>query len=412
MKVLKVKFSNLALFKEDLVIDFSAQNRISREAREDLIQITGPVYTNPVIELAGLNASGKTVTLRLLYLALDLLNGINLNSSRYKHTVIEMIKEKPIEITLWFYLNNNFYILQTAIDKQKSRDGLINPNLIIQHEELYTQNTKRVTKGNWNIDPSNNADQAFYKFLKNREKVELPDDLSIIFSYSKHNNSKTYDFICDVNHNFLRLEGDYYPEVIKFLDPSIERFDCNRDENGNVKSYSLKFVTNDKVYTLSRFGELENYLSSGTIKGISLFTISIFAFLNGGYVFVDELENHFNLEIVKTLIRFFLNKTTNHGGGTLVFSTHYPELLDIPPRNDAVYILKNQSGITCENLTKLLSRNDGIKRSEAFITDQLKGTAPSYGHYMNLKTLIKNQYSEDNKGLEAKSAEVIDADKR
>ena len=51
--------------------------------------------------------------------------------------------------------------------------------------------------------------------------------------------------------------------------------------------------------------EIERYLSSGTIKGIVTFTIAREILREGGYLVIDEIENHFNKEIVSILIRFF-----------------------------------------------------------------------------------------------------------
>ena len=113
-------------------------------------------------------------------------------------------------------------------------------------------------------------------------------------------------------------------------------------------------------------------------------------FKTGGYLIVDELENHFNREIVSTLIRFFMDKKVNQTGAMLIFSTHYPELLDEFERNDNIYIIKNRQGVSIENLSKILKRND-IKKSEAYQSGFLEGTVPMYESYMNLKkALIQN----------------------
>ena len=105
---------------------------------------------------------------------------------------------------------------------------------------------------------------------------------------------------------------------------------------------------------------------------------------SGGYLLADEIENHFNKEIVSNLIRFFMDGSLNKNGGTLIFTTHYPELLDIYDRNDGIHIVRNQGGITAENLAEALKRND-IKKSEAYQSDILKGTAPTYNAYLQLK---------------------------
>ena len=74
----------------------------------------------------------------------------------------------------------------------------------------------------------------------------------------------------------------------------------------------------------------------------------------------------------------------NRTGAMLIFSTHYPELLDEFERNDNIYIIRNRKGVSIENLSNLLKRND-IKKSEAYQSGLLEGTAPMYEAYMALK---------------------------
>ena len=78
----------------------------------------------------------------------------------------------------------------------------------------------------------------------------------------------------------------------------------------------------------------------------------------------------------------------NRMGGTLVFTTHYPELLDEFERNDCIYIIRNRDGITVSNLTDILKRND-LKKSDAYQSGFLEGTVPTYEAYMSLKKSIR-----------------------
>lgn len=100
--------------------------------------------------------------------------------------------------------------------------------------------------------------------------------------------------------------------------------------------------------------EIEHYLSSGTIKRIVTFTMAREILREGGYLVIDEIENHFNKEIVSTLIRFFKDSQLNKKGGVLFFSTHSPELLDEYDRNDSIFITRNSNGITVKNLCTIL----------------------------------------------------------
>ena len=78
----------------------------------------------------------------------------------------------------------------------------------------------------------------------------------------------------------------------------------------------------------------------------------------------------------------------NRFGGTLIFTTHYPELLDEFERNDCIYIVRNRDGITVSNLTDILKRND-LKKSDAYQSGFLEGTVPIYEAYLNLKKSIR-----------------------
>ena len=99
---------------------------------------------------------------------------------------------------------------------------------------------------------------------------------------------------------------------------------------------------------------------------------------------IDEIENHFNKKNVDTLRRFFMDSGLNKNGSTLIYTTHYSELLDEYDRNDAIYIVRNRNGMTAENLSYILKRND-IKKSDAYQSGFLEGTTPAYEAYLRLK---------------------------
>ena len=79
-----------------------------------------------------------------------------------------------------------------------------------------------------------------------------------------------------------------------------------------------------------------------------------------------------------------MDSRLNRKGGTLIFTTHYPDLLDEFDRNDGICIVRNRNGIAVENLSHILKRND-IKKSDAYQSGFLEGTTPAYEAYMRLK---------------------------
>ena len=186
--------------------------------------------------------------------------------------------------------------------------------------------------------------------------------------------------------NVLPLSDDIPLDIVAFLDPTIEKLSIDREDQKTT--VHLKFKEKPEII-LADPAELNQYLSSGTIKGIVTFTLATQVLKTGGYLIVDELENHFNKEIVATLIRLFMDDSFNTKGGTLIFTTHYPEILDEFERNDCIHIIRNRDRITISNLTDLLKRND-LKKSEAYQSGFLEGTVPAYEAYMSLKKSIRS----------------------
>ena len=181
------------------------------------------------------------------------------------------------------------------------------------------------------------------------------DDVSIIVARNKKNNSGI--FVCDMlewtDHNILNVLGRFPKELLTFLDPSIEYLECSlNDKNVDIR---LKFYGKEEII-INNTRILENYLSSGTIKGLG--------------VFMDE--------------------KVNKKGATILFSTHYSELLDEFERNDSIYIVRNKGGIGVENLSSILKRND-IKKSEVYDSGYLGGTVPEYEAYMALKKVFEKR---------------------
>ena len=218
---------------------------------------------------------------------------------------------------------------------------------------------------------------------RNKDEAYLPDDVSFIIARNKKENEtvEIFSLLSYTNVNVLPFTEDIPIDVIAFLDPTIEKL-CFEQIEGKTFIH-LKFRDDEEII-LNNATDLERYLSSGTIKGIIIFSMIKEVLQSGGYLLVDEIENHFNKEIVTTLMRFFMDSRLNRNGGTLVFTTHYPELLDEYDRNDGICIVRNRNGITVENLSYILKRND-IKKSDAYQSGFLEGTTPAYEAYMLLK---------------------------
>ncbi|MBE5847944.1 MAG: ATP-binding protein [Lachnospiraceae bacterium] len=376
MKLLKISAEGLMLFKGKVEIDFFAEQRVMSNNCDMLSNVFDRIYTNNIISVVGINASGKTSLLKLISFSLELINGQSLNNI-INRDVLSESKKVNLEIT-FFDEEHGVCKLQSEIVSAQNNN--LEQRLVFSNEQIWAKKISKV-KSKKDIVAFGESDL----FKERDDQAEfLQDDTSIVISISKKQKIFVRDLIRYTNTNLLRLIGDFPHQLIAFLDPRIEyiRYDEKRSEA------KLKFYDREEI-PLSSPQECERYLSSGTVKGLNVFINAMMVFLEGGYLLIDELENHFNREIVATLIRFFANPSVNKKEATLIFSTHYSELLDEFERSDDIYIVRNKGGIAAQKLCDVLKRND-IKKSEAFKSGYLEGTVPLYKSYMDLKEAIIN----------------------
>ncbi|MGL4651965.1 AAA family ATPase [Cetobacterium sp.] len=385
MKILKIKIVGLPLFNEPFEIDFYANQKVNKDKNENLNQIFGNIYTNNVISAIGINASGKTTTLKVISFVIQLLKNKPISNITCNEILRNLLPGKEVNIETFFYDKQQYiYKLETTISKKITKIGNEN-DYKISKEILSRKGIKSIRSKKMMFEFSS---KDILQTRKNSD-VYLLDDVSIMIGLNRENNYEiqVIDSIEWTDFNGLRILGDFPLELIKFLDPSIEYLKCEKIQEKDDIKLVLKFMNSDEIHLNSPL-ELNKYLSSGTIKGVNVFIAMMITLANGGYLILDELENHFNIEIVSTLIRFFTDNSTNKYGATLVFSTHYTELIDIIERNDAIYVIRNIGGIKVDNLNKILGRND-VKKSEWFQSGYLEYTTPSYQGYIDFKRKLK-----------------------
>ncbi len=388
MKVLKIQASGLKLFKKEIEIDFYAKQRVSSDKNEMLTNVFSNIYINNVVSMVGINASGKTTILKVISFALQLLKNEPINTIECNE-ILEGLEEHDEVIFNIFFISSDGKLsrLKSIIKTNRFKSELKNElknKYFISNETLWTKSINTVRSKNDLFDFSNISPAQERK----EDELFLLDDVSVMIAYNKklNNSLNVIDSIDWTNFNGLRVLGNFPLGLVQFLDPSIEHLKCKEIENDKKIEIRLKFYNKKEIVVYSPL-EISKYLSSGTVKGINVFMTAIHILQEGGYLIIDELENHFNKEIVSTLIRFFMDNEINTTGAVLIFSTHYVELLDIFERNDNIYITKNTGGINIENLSDILKRND-VKKSELFQSGYLENTTPSYKSYINFKRAL------------------------
>ena len=375
MKILRITVNGLPLFKQELDLLFYTQQRVGEDDKEKLYKIEPNYYLHTACALIGINASGKTSVLKVINLALNILRNEPINHVESRN-ILGACERATFKIC-FLDKKSNVYCLKTVITSKKAKAGRYVYSII--EEKLWEKPISSVKSKKYLTDFTAISPIA----VRNTEEAYLPDDVSFIIAHNKKVNEKidVFSLLSYTNINILPFTEDIPLEVIAFLDPTIEKLYFEKVED--KASIHLKFKDEEEII-LNNAVELEQYLSSGTIKGIITFSMVKEVLASGGYILVDELENHFNKEIVVTLMRFFMDSSLNKNGSTLIFTTHYPELLDEYDRNDAIYIVRNRNGIAAENLSYILKRND-IKKSDAYQSGFLEGTTPAYEAYLRLK---------------------------
>lgn len=381
MKLYHISVSGLPLFKQELELNFFAQQRVSENDKTSLLPLcpVSKYYLNPAEAVIGINSSGKTSVLKVILLAIDILNNEPISHCETRDILGNAEK---VDFTICFLSDaKELCKLETVIRVQKKTSNLIYK---IESETLWTKSLSSAVTKSKLIDFAGVEPYA----VRNNEEAFLPDDVSIIIAYNKKNKQhiQAASLLSFTNVNILPVSQSIPSEVIQFLDPTIEYLYF--DKQDQKVSIHLKFINENEII-LSDPSELNRYLSSGTVKGIVTFTLAIQTLQSGGYLIIDEIENHFNREIAATLMRFFMDAEFNINGGVLFFSTHYPELLDEFDRNDSIFITRNRNGIEVSNLNDILKRND-LKKSDAYESGILEGTVPTYTAYMNLKKNIRS----------------------
>ena len=162
--------------------------------------------------------------------------------------------------------------------------------------------------------------------------------------------------------------------VVQAFDPSVEYLVWNKEN----QVFHLKFK-GERAERVMNVAIATSVLSNGTVLGAELVNQAITALRNGGYLIVDEIETGLNRSLVGTVIELFASPVTNPHGATLLFSTHYSELLDVLRRKDNVFVLVRDDSFKTE-LIKYSERINRIenKKSDVIINNVIKGSMPKY----------------------------------
>lgn len=390
---LKMNISGHPLLEDGLEFSLVNDARITPNTSERLTHLIGNLWVNNLATIVGKNATGKTTIMKLMIgLMQNIITDYSISNSELKDI---LIGKNPIKINAYFY-GTNGYIYKDSLTynlNSKQHQWYIEDEKIYQKKITPSTSKKKMfdfAKAKVVIDRNTldtvaasilSPDDSVFKSIINKEDYYAQFPINTLF-YTNYN-ALTY------------IQEDVPTEILTFLDPSIEYLKIQKDDT-KKNIYRLKFKDSDTEIVENDFANITKYLSSGTAKGISLYGFIMLALESGGVIFIDEIEDHFNHTIVDAFIEYFTDKTINVNHATLIFSTHYSEILDQIDRTDEEYITRRDAKISLQRYSQTHVRSD-LSKAEVFDSDYLGGTAPEYDAYIALKKATKRWVAKNDK---------------
>ena len=216
---------------------------------------------------------------------------------------------------------------------------------------------------------------------------ELPEDTASTFFVLKKKQVSAIFFGSDgmgadtYQMAFRLLKTYHIPD--EMLSAIIRIFDSNIQSIQMLDEHNYRVTIRNQEKSLSD-KELLYMLSSGTTKGIILYTLVVASLQQGFDLLIDEAEAHFHKTLVENMLSLYMDKKVNRHGATLLFSTHYCEVLDLFNRQDNIWVCQSSDKIAIKNMYESFEVRSGLLKSKRFYNNAFQ-TAVNYDELMNLK---------------------------
>ena len=370
MKLLRVVASNFKNCCENFIIDFVAKSRKTSEDKEyELQAIADGLYAFNTVAFVGKNASGKTTAVDLLDCCYSILGDFCLENKHYRYD--------GIKLEIIFYHEDFIYRYRTELGSSttlSNKASFINQTL--ERKKYYKSKLKSIYLDD-DFEPVSNISA-------------LPEDTSITFFALKKKETRAIYFDCDgegANTYQLMFKAlKKYNIPLSTLSHILRIFDANiceismKDEH----NFRLKFEGNQPRDQVMSDKELLYFLSSGTTKGMLLYTFVVASLKYGFDLIIDEVEDHFHKTLVENMLSLYKDKSVNRHNATLIFTTHYCEVLDLFNRQDNIWISKANGKVSLSNMYNDYDLRPELLKSKQFYNNAFQ-TSVNYEDLMKLK---------------------------
>lgn len=376
MKLLKFKVPNgYKMLEKGFEVSFLTKTRVNKSnENNDLIELEPGLYYPLETTFIGKNSSGKTSVLLLIHLIISFIK-----SGRIP--VLFMADQNNFSVEFLFYDSGYIYLYNGSFVRSNLNSSAF---MIIENESL-----RRTTfKDNYKKDLSN------ISFLKeNLITSSIGSDTSGIIKYRFNDTSILVDMISQDPSNLATIIDtiksiygkDSFNVLVKLFDDSVVLLDAIRLDDSSV---AFKFKRVNKPEMTVSIDYLKAVLSSGTYRGIYLFAASFLAFRIGGDILIDEIEKSFNKNLIENLLILFNDKRINKMNASLIYSTHYAELLDHSNRCDNINVLHRDGDvITVKNMCSSYEIRTDLSKSNQFEQNAFDNLT-NYDRLMDLRRML------------------------
>lgn len=370
MKLLRVVASNFKNCCDNFTIDFIAKSRKTSEDKEyELQAIADDLHAFNTVAFVGKNASGKTTAVDLLDCCYSILGDFCVENKHYRYD--------GIKLEIIFYHEGFIYRYRTELGSSttlSNKASFINQTL--EQKKYYKSKLKSIYMDD-DFEPVSNISA-------------LPEDTSITFFVLKKKETRAIYFDCDgegantYQLMFKALKKYDIPlttlsHILRIFDENIREISMKDEHN-----FRLKFDSDQPRDQVMSDKELLYFLSSGTTKGMLLYTFVVASLKYGFDLIIDEVEDHFHKTLVENMLSLYKDKSVNRHNATLIFTTHYCEVLDLFNRQDNIWISKANGKVSLSNMYDDYDLRPELLKSKQFYNNAFQ-TSVNYEDLMKLK---------------------------
>lgn len=370
MKILRVVASNFKNCCDNFTIDFIARSRKTSEDKEyELQAIADDLHVFNTVAFVGKNASGKTTAVELLDCCYSILGDFCVENKHYRYD--------GIKLEIIFYHEGFIYRYRTELGPgttMSNKASFIAQTL--EQKKYYKSKLKSIYLDD-DFEPVSNISA-------------LPEDTSITFFVLKKKETRAIYFDCDGEgadtYQLMFKAFKKYDIPLSTLSHILRIFDENIREISmkDEHNFRLKFEGDPLGEQVMSDKELLYFFSSGTTKGMLLYTFVAASLKYGFDLIIDEVEDHFHKTLVENMLSLYKDKAVNRHNATLIFTTHYCEVLDLFNRQDNIWISKANGKVSLSNMYDAYDLRPELLKSKQFYNNAFQ-TSVNYEDLMKLK---------------------------